>query len=64
MKRTHNDTEREEWVINSSEDLYHAQLRSRKSMRAFIRENRTRIDEYIDAVLDTEPGESWQTKTY
>jgi hypothetical protein len=45
-----NDTEREQWVDND-EGLYNEMIRSRKSKRAFIRENRAMIDEVINNVV-------------
>jgi hypothetical protein len=55
-KRTHNDAEREEWITTTFDYFYRDQMRSRLSMRAYIRANRAEIDAAIDAVLDTEPS--------
>lgn len=52
-KRTHNDSEREDWV-NNDEGLYDWFKRSKLSMRAFIRSNRTTLDDCIDAVVNAE----------
>lgn len=44
-----NDTERENWVLNS-ESLYlwwKREMRGEKKIREFIRKNRSEIDEYI-----------------
>lgn len=44
-----NDTTRSQWVDND-EGLYDMWKRSRKSKRAFIKENRETIDKAIEAV--------------
>jgi hypothetical protein len=44
-----NDTTRSQWVDND-EGLYDMWKRSRKSKRAFIKENRETIDAAIEAV--------------
>lgn len=49
-KFTLNDNDREEWIDND-EGLYSWYRSSRKSMREFIRNNRTDIDAHIKAVL-------------
>ena len=46
-----NDEEREDWV-NNDERLYRAFIASGKTMRAFIRANRSFIDGHIKAVLE------------
>jgi len=46
-----NDEERCLWILND-EGLYNEQRRSRKSMRAFIRENREMIDGCIRNVTE------------
>jgi len=51
--RRRNDEDRSQWVRND-EGLYDMWRRSRKSERAFIRENRATIDEAIDPVLTGE----------
>ncbi len=48
-RSTHNDTEREEWILND-EGIYDWQRRSRLSMRAFILLHRAEIDQAIDTV--------------
>lgn len=49
--RKRNDKERELWVQND-EGLYLWYRHSGMSMRNFIRANRAKLDECIDAVLD------------
>lgn len=44
-----NDTDREQWVDND-EGLYRMMRESRKSKRAFVRENRAFIDDVIGNV--------------
>jgi len=45
-----NDGERKLWVMND-EGLYHWWRRSRRAITAFVRENRTELDEYIKSKL-------------
>jgi len=54
MKTRLNNEERRLWVLND-EGLYRWWMRSRKGMRAFIKENREEIDAGIRRVLDREP---------
>lgn len=48
-----NDAQRQQWVDND-EGLYDDFLRSRKSIRNYIRENRKMIDECIEKVTSGE----------
>ena len=57
MKRRRNDDDRRQWVDND-EGLYNWQRGSGLSMRAFIRQNREKIDAAIDRVLDAPPAGS------
>jgi hypothetical protein len=50
-KRDINNTDREQWIAND-EGLHDMRRRSRLSLREFIRENRTIIDEVIHTVRD------------
>lgn len=61
MKRqTLNDTDRAQWIAND-ESLYNWQRESRLSMRAFIRANRTELDQIIKTVRDAPPREkTWR----
>ncbi len=45
-----NDREREMWVMND-EGWYRRWQRFRGSMRSFLRENRTELDQYIRGTL-------------
>lgn len=53
MKR--NDKERESIIMNEYY-LYTWQQSSKKSVRAFIKENRKEIDKYIDEVMNKKHG--------
>jgi hypothetical protein len=52
-RQTLNDSERAQWIAND-ESLYNWQRSSRLSMRAFIRENRSELDAYINKALNKE----------
>lgn len=55
-----NDADREQWITND-EALYTWQQESRLSMRAFIRANRTELDQIIKTVLNAPPREkTWR----
>ena len=52
---TINDTDRENWIAND-EGLYRWHLRSKLSLRTFIRLNREGIDAHIRMVNNREPA--------
>jgi len=50
-----NDNDRAQWIDND-ESLYIWWRGSRQSKREFIKENRERLTEYINKVLNMEPA--------